>query len=55
MAVEKAEKKVEEKYWKDKKITVRNLIKLGTLKDKEIANITGTSIEFVQNVRAEMK
>ena len=55
MAVEKERKEKEDKYWKDKKITVKNLIKLGTLKDRGIADITGTSIEFVQNVREEMK
>ncbi len=57
-AEEQAKKELQEKekkYLKDKKITVLNLIKLGSLADKEIANITGMSIEFVQNVRKEMK
>ena len=58
MAVEKEKikakkelKEKEKKYWEDKKVTVANLIKLGTLADKEIADITGTSVEFVKDVR----
>lgn len=62
MAVEKEKikakkelKEKEKKYWEDKKVTVANLIKLGTLADKEIADITGTSVEFVKDVREKMK
>jgi len=53
--IKKELKEKEKKYLREKETTVINLINLGTLKDKEIAKITGTTVEFVEKVRAEMK